>query len=119
HAPAIGIRERRERAIDVRAAARGGLSHPRAGSLPLGGEDLRADRFLRLLARDGADGLGEGPHVSLEVERAIRARAVELILRLLDDDRARSPGLLAVLVDVPLDVDVDRLSVGAVRRAGA
>src|SRR5690606_38953561 len=75
--------------------------------------NLRADRLLRIGARYGTHGLRERPKVPFRIEHAIRARAVELILGLLHDDAARLAGSVAVRVDIPIELDVERLRIEA------
>ena len=68
-------------------------------SRPVLRDDGHADRGLGIGSSHVADVLGERPHVTLEIDRAIRAIAVELIFGLGHDDRTRGAGSFAVLLD--------------------
>src|SRR5712691_1436665 len=82
-----------------------GRGRRRWRSRPAG--DFQAAGLLGLLARDLADGLSEGPHVALGIDRPVGAVTVELVFGLHGDDRAGPSGTRTMRVDVAPDLHVN------------
>src|ERR1700747_455925 len=70
---------------------------PWPGSMPA--FDLQSARPLGVFARDHPDSLAEGPDMPLWIACPIRAVAIELVGRLLQDHRARCLGPGAMRLD--------------------
>src|SRR5262245_53597409 len=81
--------------------------------------ELEAGRLFHVLVAHVADGLREGPVMTLRIFNCVGAVAVELVLRRPESVRAGRACTLVVLVDAAVEAHVNPLRIHAAERSGA